>query len=87
VVHRFSVTQAPLAPPPPTALIAEIACAKCTKKMNVQVNFEPGQPADPNAVPYPAGDRLACPGCGAPIDLKPLRDHLEKQLGRPIVAS
>lgn len=59
-------------------------CKQCSRMHVLQANFEPGVPAQPGRIPFPADNRLTCP-CGNVIDLAQARRQLEAQVGRPIV--
>jgi hypothetical protein len=86
-ISRFNVIQtgAP-APVAASSVQAEVGCPTCGRKTRLQLNFEPGQPVDPQAVPYPQGrDELPCSNCGTELNLKPIRELAEKQFGRPLV--
>ena len=88
VVHRFNLVQtnAPQQPPQLAAssIVADVKCNTCGSTSRVQMNFGAPQPPEPGAVPYPVNDQLVC-SCGATMNLRPVRDQLEKQAGRPIV--
>lgn len=76
---------------PPGAVPAgaemQVTCKKCQRQMSVFAPFSQGTPMPkPGMVPFPASNKLQCPGCGAEIDLSMARRQLESQTRRPIVS-
>jgi hypothetical protein len=69
-----------------TSVTAAVRCNSCGNVMNVQANLAPGQPLAAGAVAFPVSEQITC-RCGNVVDLKPLKDHVEREFGRPIVPS
>lgn len=63
----------------------DFACGKCGEHSKIQADFQPGVPTAPDAIPFPADNRLTCPKCGAENDVGDVRQQLEAQVGRPVV--
>ncbi len=75
----------PSAPSLPPRVLAETICPQCAERHRVQLNFEPGQAPDPRATTFPASCEMPCKKCGKTLDLRPLKEHAEKQFGRAII--
>jgi len=66
-------------------LEAQVSCVKCGAQFKVQANFVDGVPLAPDCLPFPADNRLKCPGCGVDHDLNLLRRQLEAQVKRRVL--
>lgn len=99
-IMRMEVVQAQnvfgLAPGVPAGLPStaqsfemQIGCAKCGTPIVLQARVDPNAPKKPGALQFPADNQLKCPGpkCAEVHNLKPLRDQIEAQAGRPIITS
>lgn len=88
-IYRFQVPQAP--PPQPTPAQAEVAildvpCGHCRAVSRVQANVGAKRPLQAGCIPFPANNRLPCPGCGNEIDLTDVRRQIEAQSKKPVIA-
>jgi hypothetical protein len=62
-----------------------ITCRACGTQQQLQVNFRPGAPLQPGAVPFPQNNVQKCPKCGVEGNLAALRLQLEAQAKRKIL--
>lgn len=90
VLQKFAVAPAqnagqPPASAPPSAT-AVVRCPVCQAITVIQADFLPDQPLAAGAVPYPSDGRLAC-RCGNPVDVRDVKDQMERKFGRPVVVS
>ena len=73
-------------PVPPNEVgrtVLEVTCPRCGTENAAQLDFQPGQALEAGAVQYPRSGILACKSCGTNIDLRPVRQQVEAQIGRP----
>lgn len=68
------------------AALVNVGCARCKREVQVHAAFEPGATKPPNAVLFPANNKLICRGCGNALDLTDARRTIEAQAGRPILS-
>jgi hypothetical protein len=70
---------------PPSSAVAGLTCPNCGAENQVQADFEPGVPTNPQARSWPPGDRIKCSSCRAEIDLAPVRTQIKASFGRDIL--
>lgn len=78
----------PVMPQTPKHVEAEVLCKKCGKVFKVQGRLEPDAELKPGIPELPADNKIKCPNmkCGAEINLTQMRQKIEGQLGRVILA-
>jgi hypothetical protein len=69
----------------PGGVAIGLPCQSCGYVTQIQAKFQPDMPDNPDAIRWPAGDKLKCPQCDADIDVKDAREALENQFGGPVV--
>jgi hypothetical protein len=62
-----------------------VKCGKCNTGIKVHAPFALGVPVPTGTVPFPADNKLKCPGCGTEHDLTDARRQIEAQTGKRIV--
>jgi hypothetical protein len=71
----------------PAGVGVHVTCKNCQRQIDVFAPFAKGQTAPkPEMVPFPASNKLECPGCRAEIDLSMARRQLEGQFRRRIIS-
>lgn len=88
-IYRFIAQQVPApaegSPPSADLAVIEAQCGKCASRVRIQANLGAPKPLQEGCLPFPSGNRLQCPSCGAEMDLTDARRQLEAQARRPIV--
>lgn len=59
-----------------------VKCPKCNHSNELQLDFDKGQPLQPGIRRFPNAPTVACEQCGESLVLTPVRETVEKQLGR-----
>lgn len=90
-VQQVGIPGLPIVPVPGGGVPREIQgaeigvqCRKCGHQLRVHAAFQKGVPVPAGAVPFPADNRIKCPGCSTEHDLADARRQLEGQAQRPI---
>jgi DNA-directed RNA polymerase subunit RPC12/RpoP len=75
-------------PPPEQLASAQIGykCGSCGETFKLQLNFVKEVPIQDGAMPFPADNHADCPRCGTKHDLSPVREQVEAQAGKAVVA-
>ena len=75
-------------PPPEQLASAQVGyqCGACGATFKLQLNFAEGVPLQQDAIAFPSDDRAECPNCGTEHDLSQVREQVEAQAGKAIVA-
>lgn len=63
-----------------------LECGKCKTQMRIHAPFRIGVPVPKGAIPFPADNKVKCPGCGTEHDLADARRQVEAQARKPIVS-
>ncbi len=63
-----------------------VVCGKCKSQIKVHLPFEAGVAVPAGSVPFPADNKVKCPGCGTEHDLTDARRQIEAQTGKKIVS-
>ena len=75
-------------PPPEQLASAQVGypCGSCGETLKLQLNFAEGVPIQDDAMAFPADNQAKCPKCGTEHDLSQVREQVEAQAGKPVVA-
>lgn len=75
-------------PPPEQLASAQVGyqCSSCGETFKLQLNFVDGVPLEDGAMAFPSDNQVECPNCGAGHDLSQVREQVEAQAGRAVVA-
>ena len=86
IMRTENLVQMPSPPQLQQAMaVMELTCKKCKTKSKVQGNFGVPGPLQPGHQPFPADNKLQCPGCGVEHDLTQARQQLEGQSGKKLL--
>lgn len=85
-IYRFVATVQSV-PPNQKSLIIDVPCLKCKHKLKVQFNLERNVRLEEGTIPYPIStDSIDCPKCSEKINLLSIRQQIESQTGKKVVA-
>jgi hypothetical protein len=60
-------------------------CPTCKKPIPLHLRFRPDVQLAPGRLPFPDSGLMKCPHCAADLEISPVRQQLEAQLGRKAV--
>lgn len=63
----------------------QLVCKNCGTEITLHAGFDKTVKKKPGTVPFPADNRVKCPGCGVEHDVQVARQQLEAQVKRPVV--
>lgn len=84
-IYRFAADANAIHPLQSDAVLLEVKCDKCGKKMKVQANFEKALPLQKGSIAFPSNNRLKCSDCGVMIDLNDIRRRIEAETKKSII--
>lgn len=59
-------------------------CPKCKTEYKFQLNLDPKEPVDKDAIVFPPDNKFKCPNDGYEVDLTGIKISMQKVLGRPL---
>ena len=78
----------PIQPVPnrPSSATTDATCPKCAYNFKVQINLQDNMELEEGSLPYPIQtDMMSCPRCGAEINMRFIREHVEAESGMKAV--